>query len=318
MASSAERSDPAGETPLSALDRAIRERRFIVTAELTSPTGPGVASIRRRAEFLRGWITAANVPDGQAISAHLSPLAAARLLLDADIEPVLTLQCRDRNRLALQSDLIGAAALGVHNVLCLTGDRSEPGGVAVAKEVFDLDSVGLLQAGRGLGEGRLLDGTTFRPPARFVLGGAAHPFAPAWPAKIGRLIDKANAGARFVQTQYVFDLDAFRAWMDEVRAEGLDERLAILASVGPVRSPRVLGFLVQLEGVRIPPDVEQRFTGLDGAEFAEESLRLCAELARGLSEIPGLAGVHIMAPYWEEKIPEIIAQSGLNNGGNRA
>lgn len=300
-------SQPA--VPLTALDAALRERRFIVTAELTSPAGADAASVLRRGRSLRGHVVAANVPDGQAVSAHMSPLAAAHLLLDAGLEPVLTLQCRDRNRLALQSDLIGAAALGIHNVLCLTGDAPDPSAAAV-RTVFDLDSVGLLQAATGLSEGRFLDGTPLRTPPRFVLGAAAHPFAPNPHERIERLHAKAEAGARFVQTQYVFDVPGFARWMDGVRAAGLHERLVILASVGPVRSPRVLAFLRALPGMVIPPGVDARLAGLDGDAFAEESLRLCSETARALAAIPGVAGIHIMAPYWEAHIPEIVAALG--------
>src|SRR5579871_6098467 len=161
-------SSSRNDAPAGALDAALREQRFVVTAEVTSPVAPNAESIRRRARLLRGHVVAANVPDGQAISAHVSPLAAARLLLDEGLEPVLTLQCRDRNRLALQSDLIGAASLGAANVLCLTGDAPSPG--SPIPGVFDLDSVGLLRAASELMQGRFLDGGTLRAPPRLLLG----------------------------------------------------------------------------------------------------------------------------------------------------
>lgn len=296
--------------PISELDATLRDHRFIITAELTSPVGANAASVRRRAHLLRGHVIAANVPDGQAATAHMSPLAAARLLLEEGLEPVLTLQCRDRNRLALQSELIGAAALGVHNVLCIAGDAPEADSSAF-KQVFDLDSVALLRAASGLRQGRLLDGTTFRSPPRLVLGAAAHPLAPDAYERIERLRLKIDAGARFLQTQYVFDVAAFTRWMAEVRAVGLHERAAFLATVGPLRSWRVLSFLRELPEVFIPAAVEARFAGLGEHAFGEESLRLCAETARVLADIPGVAGIHVIAPYWEEHIPRILFDAGL-------
>lgn len=271
--------------------------------------GPDAASLLRRAAPLRGLIVAANVPDGQAVSAHMGPLAAARLLLEAGIEPVLTLQCRDRNRLALQSDLIAAATLGIRNVLCLTGDRPVPS--SGVPGVFDLDSVALLRAACALMEGRTLEGAMLRHPPRFVLGVAAHPFAADPAEQIARLRAKAGAGARFAQTQYVFDIAGFARWMEKVRAAGLHERLAILASVGAFRSPRGLAFVRALPGVRIPPEVEARLAGLEGDAFAAESLRLCVELARALLAVPGVRGIHLVAPYLEARLPEVIAALGL-------
>jgi len=295
--------------PVSGLDAALRAGRFVVTAELTSPPGADPGSVRRRARLLRGHVVAANVPDGQAVSAHMAPLAAARLLLDEGLEPVLTLQCRDRNRLALQSDLIGAASLGAANVLCLTGDAPSPG--SPIPGVFDLDSVGLLRAAGGLMAGRFLDRGTLRAPPRLLLGAAAHPFAEQRADRIERLRAKAVAGARFVQTQYVFDVPGFAAWLDELHAAGIDRDLAILASTGPLRSPRVLDFVRRLAGVHIPAAIEHRLAGLDGEAFARESLAICAETAAALAALPGVAGIHLLAPYWEQSIPEIIAMASL-------
>ncbi|HLZ73185.1 MAG TPA: methylenetetrahydrofolate reductase [Dehalococcoidia bacterium] len=302
--------------PVSALDAALRDGRFIVTAELTSPPGADAASLRRRARLLRGHVLAANVPDGQAVSAHMAPLAAARLVLEEGLEPVLTMQCRDRNRLALQSDLIGAAALGVANVLCLTGDTPAEGSPVPA--VFDLDSVALMGAATGLMAGRFLDGGALRAPPRLLLGAAAHPFDESRFQRIERLGAKAAAGARFVQTQYIFDVPGFAAWLQELRAAGLGRTPAILASTGPLRSPRVLGFIRRLPGVRLPAAIEQRLAGLSDTAFAEESLAICAETAAALAALPGVAGIHLLAPYWEQRIPEIIAAAGLAGRTARA
>ncbi len=301
---------------VTALDAALHEGRFIVTAELTSPMGANAGSIRRRARLLRGHVVAANVPDGQAASVQCSPTAAARLLLDEGLEPVLTLQCRDRNRLALQSELIGAAALGIHNVLCITGDA--PTDESDYKPVFDLDSVGLLRAAATLSAGTLLDGTAFRSAPLLVPGAAAHPLAPTPYERIDRLRQKVAAGARFVQTQYVFDVPAFERWMAEVRAARLHEGVVIIAGVGPLRSRRVMGFLRALPGVNIPAAIEERVAGLSDKAFAAESLRICAETAHALATVAGVGGVHIMAPYWEEQIPGIIAAAGLAGRTGRA
>jgi methylenetetrahydrofolate reductase (NADPH) len=299
---------PDGE-PAGALDAALREGRFIVTAEVTSPATPNAVSIRRRARLLRGHVTAANVPDGQAVSAHVSPLAAARLLLDEGVEPVLTLQCRDRNRLALQSELLGAAALGIDNVLCLTGDAPPADMQPTVRPVFELDSLGLLDLVSGLNSGRLLNGA--KPFARLVPGVAAHPLGGIDRDPVEELQRKAEHGARFAQTQYVFDVAGFVAWMETVHGRGISRQLAIIVSVGPLRSPRVLAFLARLPGVRIPGHVLARFDGLSDNAFAAESLRLAAETIRAVAEIPGVAGIHLLAPYWEEQIPLLIRESGI-------
>lgn len=302
--------------PQSALDAALEERRFVITAEVTSPVGAGVVALRRRARLLQGHVTAANVPDNNAAHVQLASLATARLLLDEGLEPVLTLQCRDRNRLALQAELLGAAALGVRNIFCLSGDPPEP--MSAAKPVFDLDSVDLLGTIATLAEGRLMDGTSLRTSVRLVPGAAAHPFEADEGRRIGRLRAKVAAGARFLQTQYVFDVAAFARWLEELHVAGLVRQTAVIASVGPLRSPRVLGFLRALPGVRIPPELEQRFTGLSDQRFAEESLRLCAETARTLAALPGVAGIHVMAPYWEEEIPNILHEAGLTGRVDRS
>jgi methylenetetrahydrofolate reductase (NADPH) len=290
--------------PISALDAALRSHQPIVTAEITSPTGPHAASLQRRARALKGHIVAANVPDGQAVSAHMGPLAAARLLLDVGIEPVLTLQCRDRNRLALQADLVAAAALGVRNVLCLSGDPPPPG--SAVPGVFDLDSVGLLRAASGIMAGRFLDGSPLRHPPAFVLGAAAHPFGASRYERIDRLREKADAGARFVQTQYIFDVPGFARWLAELRAEGLHERLAVLATAGAVKTARALSFVRALPGVVVPEEVEARLADLEGEAFTEESLRICAETARALLALPGVRGVHLVAPFMEEHFADLI------------
>ena len=301
--------------PVSALDAALREGRFIVTAEVTSPAAPNAASIRRRARLLRGQVLAANVPDGQAVSAHVSALAAARLLLDEGLEPVLTLQCRDRNRLALQSELLGAAALGIHNVLCLTGDAPVDDAAPV-QTVFELDGRGLVALVSHLNDGSLLGAA--KPLPLLVPGVAAHPFGRSTGNPIVDLLEKAAAGARFAQTQYIFDVPGFGVWMERVRRSGVHERLAILASVGPLQSPRVLGFLRRLAGVRIPDAVLARFDGLSESAFAEESLRLAAETIRAVAAIPGIAGIHVIAPYWEAQIPGLLAAAGIVGRTSRA
>ena len=292
--------------PISALDAALRSPQPIVTAEITSPAGPDAASLQRRGRALRGHVVAANVPDGQAVSAHMGPLAAARLLLECGVEPVLTLQCRDRNRLALQADLVAAAALGVRNVLCLTGD-APPAGSPVPT-VFDLDSIGLLRAAGSIMAGHFLDGAPLRRPPAFVLGAAAQPFAATRHERIERLHEKAEAGARFVQTQYIFDVPGFARWLDEFRAAGLHERLALLATTGAVKTPRALAFVRSLPGVVVPAEVDARLAGLDGEAFTSASLRLCGETARALLTLPGVRGVHLVAPFLEERLPDVIAR----------
>ncbi len=300
----------------SRLRDALRERRFAVTAEISPPRGADAEAIRRGARALHDWVDAANVTDNQGAMVRLSSLAGCVLALAEDVEPVMQLQCRDRNRLALQSDLLGAAALGVPNVLLLTGDHQRFGDHPEARGVFDLDSVQLLWTARTMrDQAKLLSGKALKPPPGWLIGGVENPFAPPLAFRAERLGKKVAAGAEFVQTQYVFDVARFTAWMQAARELGLTKRCGILAGVGPIRSLRALERMQSIPGIVIAPAVEQRLRGVAPERVLDESITICVEIITELRAIPDLAGIHVMAFGSEELVPQIVERSGL---GRRA
>ncbi|GEL16218.1 methylenetetrahydrofolate reductase [Pseudonocardia asaccharolytica DSM 44247 = NBRC 16224] len=289
---------------------ALRTGRFAVTAEIGPPRGADLGPVRRAAEVLYGWVDAVNVTDNQGATVRVSSLAGSLALLDAGVEPVMQMTCRDRNRIALQSDLLAAGALGIPNLVLMGGDRPEHGDHAAAKAVFDLDSAALMSAARGLrDDGTLLSGRAVDPPPRFLLGAVDNPGP-----DVERLAKKIDAGAEFAQTQFVFDLDAFRGWLDRVRDRGLDARCGILAGVGPVRSLRALEFLAGLPGVVVPPALERRLRGVPSGRVGAEGVRVCVETVQVLREMPGVAGVHVMVVGDEGGIPEILDAAGFRRG----
>ncbi|HEX9528513.1 MAG TPA: methylenetetrahydrofolate reductase [Streptosporangiaceae bacterium] len=296
------------------LRHALDAGRFAVTAEIGPPRGADADPIRRKATLLRGWVDAVNITDNQSATVRLSSWAGSLAVLDAGVEPIMQLTCRDRNRIALQSDLLSASAMGIPNVLLMTGDHPRFGDHAGAKPVFDLDSIQLLRAARTMrDEGKLMSGRRVNPPPSWLLGAVESPAVPA-EASVARLAAKISAGAQFVQTQFVFDVPEFAAWLARVRDRGLHEQCQILAGVGPVASLRALSHLQGLPGVRIPGRVERRLRGVPASQVADEGRRLAAETIAQLAEIPGVAGVHVMAIGNEASIPGILRQAGLAAG----
>jgi methylenetetrahydrofolate reductase (NADPH) len=286
---------------------ALRTGRFAVTAEIGPPRGADVAEIRESAALLRDWVDAANVTDNQGAQVRVSSFAGSVVALAEGLEPVMQMTCRDRNRIALQSDLLSAGALGIPNLVLMTGDRPERGDHADATPVFDLSSSSLMSTARTLrDEGVLLSGRAVDPRPRFLLGavdtGAGVP---------DRLEQKVADGAEFVQTQFVFDVDDFAVWMEKVRGLGLSERCGILAGVGPIRSLRALDFMAGIPGVVIPEAFERRLRGVPADRVAAEGMAACAETVAALREVPGVAGVHVMAVGYERGVPEILSAAGV-------
>jgi methylenetetrahydrofolate reductase (NADPH) len=292
---------------------ALESGAFTVTAEVGPPRGADTEAIRRKVTPLRDWVTAVNITDNQGAFARLSSLAGSLAAAAAGVAPIMQLTCRDRNRIALQSELLSASALGIPSVLLMTGDHPRFGDHPDAAPVFDLDSIQLLWVARTMrDEGRLLSGRALRPPPSFFLGAVENPTAPPAGFRAARLGKKVAAGAQFVQTQYVFDPAGFAAWMSQVRDLGLDQRCHILAGVGPITSLRALSHLQQgVPGVGVPEPVARRLRGVPADRTAQEGIALCAETIAALREIPGVAGVHVMAPGSEGRIPQILEQAGL-------
>jgi len=297
------------------LERLLAEGQFVVTAEVTPPLSADPGALLRRAEPLRGLADAVNVTDAPSARAMLSSFAAAAILAAAGIEPVLQTTCRDRNRIALAGDLIGAAAQGVRNILVLHGDDPGVGDQPETKVVHDLDTRGVMSLARLMrDEGSLPSGRAIESPPRLFIGGADTPFdpPPAW--RPSGLAAKADAGADFIQTQFCFDLAMAERYFQRLGDAGLTERLAILAGVGPIASARSARWMnASLYGVSVPAAVIGRLER--AADPAAEGRRLCVELIQGLREIEGVAGIHIMAPlHDEEAIAAVIEDSGLLRG----
>jgi methylenetetrahydrofolate reductase (NADPH) len=304
---------PASGRPVPALRARLESGETAVTAEIGPPRGADPEAVRRKVALVRGWVDAVNITDGQGAHVRMSNWAASLLALAAGVEPVMQVTCRDRNRIALQSDLLSAAALGIPNVLLMTGDHPRFGDHPDAKPVFDLDSVQLVWTARTMrDEGRLLSGRKLDPPPRWLIGAVENPFAPPEAFRAARLGKKVAAGADFVQTQFVFDIAVFTRWMAEVRDLGLIRRCKILAGVGPVRSLRALEHMrTAVPGLSIPDQVERRLRGVPGDRVAQEGMAMCAETIQQILQVPGVSGVHVMSPGFEQGIPGILDLAGL-------
>ncbi len=295
----------------SRLVRTLLNGDFAVTAEITPPASCDAMQLLDKAEPLRGWVDAVNVTDGASARVAMSSLAAAALLVRNGIEPVLQFTCRDRNRIALQSDLLGAAALNIHNILILRGDDPTAGDQPGAKPVFDMESRDLISAtSRMRDDGVMPSGRPLDPAPKFFVGAADTPIDPPedwWPEGLD---GKAKAGAQFVQTQLCYDIDVVRRYIARLRDLGLTDRLFILIGIGPLASGRSARWMRDnLWGVVMPDAVIDR---LDKAVDAKrEGIRICAELLQQLSEIPGVSGAHLMAPLHMEGIPAALEESGI-------
>ena len=286
---------------------------FAVTAEIGPPRGADADAVRRKAELLRGWVDAVNITDNQGSHVRLSSWAGSLAALSVGVEPVMQLTCRDRNRIALQSDLLSAAAMGIPNVLLLTGDHPKFGDHAEAKPVFDLDSVQLLWTARTMrDDGRLLSGRELDRPPDWFIGAVENPFAPPERFRANRLGKKIAAGAQFVQTQFVFDIPVFARWLAEVRDLGLHERCHILAGVGPIRSLRILDHMRgNVPGVYIPDEIDRRLRRVPADRVADEGMLVAAEIIQQVRDLDGVAGVHVMAFGYERGIPGILERAGV-------
>lgn len=288
----------------------IEKDDFIFTAELGPPKSCNPGAVRKKSVHFKGIADAVNITDNQTAIVRLSSIAAAKILLEEGLEPVVQMTCRDRNRLALQSDLIGMSALGLRNVLCLSGDHQRFGNHPEARNVFDLDSIQLIAAAVMLKSGYFLSGEKMKQAPSLCIGGAANPFADPLEFRVLRLEKKIKAGAQFIQTQPVFDLDRFTTWMNRVREEGLDRQTAVLAGVMPVKSVRALLHMQeQVPGMRIPPECIRRMEAAEDPK--EEGVAMAVETILRLKEVKGIRGIHLMPLMWESITPRIAEESGL-------
>ncbi|MCK9485005.1 MAG: methylenetetrahydrofolate reductase [Candidatus Marinimicrobia bacterium] len=290
----------------------INSGQFIVCGEIGPPQSCDGDVIRKKAQYFRGIADAVNITDNQTAIARLSSIASAKILLEEGVEPIIQMTCRDRNRLAIQSDLLGAAALGVRNVLCLTGDYQTFGDNPEAKGVFDLDSTQLIATVAKLNSGYLLSGREMKKAPEFLIGAAANPFAVPFEMRLIRLCKKIRAGAHFIQTQPVFDPELFRNWMERVVEMGLHEKVAILAGVMPVKSVNtLLRMRADVPGVKINDEYIQRME--KATDPQAEGVKIAVEIIQTVKNLKGIRGVHIMPFLWESIMPTIVKESDLRN-----
>jgi len=297
----------------SKLERILAAGHLAVTSECGPPRGSDPEVILKKGELLKNHVDAVNVTDNQTSVTRLSSLAACIHLKLMGVEPVLQMVTRDRNRIALQSDILGAASFDINNVLCLSGDHQVFGDCPDGQNVFDLDSMQLLQTVRHMRDnGKFISGDDIKRPPKMFVGAAANPFAEPFKIRVPRLAKKIAAGAEFIQTQCIYNLARFEEWMRGVRDRGLHEEVYILAGITPMKSLGMAGYMKNnVPGMDIPDEIISRLAGVPKEKQAEEGITICLETIARLREIKGVSGFHIMAIEWEEKVPEIVERAGL-------
>ncbi len=299
----------------SRLEQILSEGKFVVTAECGPPRGASAEVIRRKGRMLEGYVDAVNVTDNQTAIVRMSSIAAGAHLLQMGLEPIMQMVTRDRNRIALQSDILGAYSLGIRNILCLSGDHQTFGSQPDALNVFDIDSMNLIQTVRTMcREGKDMSGFELDEPPRMFIGAAANPFADPFEYRVIRLAKKIRAGADFIQTQCVYNIGRFGEWMRLAREEGLTGKVYILAGVTPLKSVGMVKYMAsKVAGMDVPESVIKRMAGVAREKAAEEGIKICLETIAELRQIEGVRGVHIMAIENEEKVAELVEAAGLKS-----
>ncbi len=294
------------------LEKVLEKELFAVTAELGPPKGNDVSVIEKKAKLLKGYVDAINVTDNQTAIVRMSSIAACSLLVRMGLDPVMQMVTRDRNRIAIQSDIFGASALGVKNILCLSGDHQSFGNQVDAKNVFDLDSIQFIDCVRTLRDEKTILGgdDQVEGDIRMYIGAAANPFGDPFEFRVVRLAKKAAAGVDFIQTQCIYDMLRFKEWMKMVRDRGLHEKVHILAGVTPLKSGGMARYMARnVSGISIPESLIDRMVKAE--KPAEEGIKLCVAQIQELRGIEGVHGVHIMAIEWEHRVAEIVEMAGL-------
>ena len=303
----------SAEPAVSRLERVLSSGNFAVTAECGPPRGADPEVIRRKGKLLDKVVDAVNVTDNQTAIVRMSSIAACAHLLSMGLEPVMQMVTRDRNRIALQSDIMGAFSLGIKNILCLTGDHQTFGSQPDALNVFDIDSMNLVRSVMTMrNEGKDMSGFALQGPPQMFIGAAANPFADPFDYRVIRLAKKIDAGADFIQTQCVYNMDRFRQWLHLAREEGLTEQVYIMAGVTPLKSKSMAVYMdKRVAGMDIPEDVIKRMGSVAKKDADREGIKICLETIAELRELDGIRGIHIMAIEWEEIVGEIVEAAGL-------
>ena len=300
------------KTP-SKLEKVLAAGHLAVTSECGPPRGSDPTTIAEKAEMIKDYVDAINITDNQTSVCRTCSLAICIRLKTMGLEPVLQMVTRDRNRIALQSDILGAASWDINNILCLTGDHQSFGDSSQGQNVHDLDSMQLLQTVRLMrDEGKFLGGDAIKRPPEMFIGAAANPFADPFEIRVPRLAKKVAAGAEFIQTQCIYNLDKFEEWMKGVRERGLHEKCYIMAGLTPMKSAGMARYMKnRVPGMDVPDEVVKRLADTPKEKQAEEGVKMCIESIQRLKEVEGVRGFHIMAIEWEEKVPEIVEAAGL-------
>jgi methylenetetrahydrofolate reductase (NADPH) len=297
----------------SRLEKILRSGQFAVTGECGPPRSADADAVRKKCQLLKDKADAFNITDNQTSVVRMSSISSSVVMMQEGLEPVMQMVCRDRNRIAIQSDILGGAALGVKNMLCLSGDHQKFGDHPQAKNVFDLDSIQLIKAVRTMrDEAKFLGGDEIKTPPKLFVGAAANPFADPFEIRVPRLAKKVNAGVEFIQTQCIFNMEKFGEWMKRVVDRGLHEKVFILGGVTPFKSFGMARYMAKnVPGMDVPDDLLKRMKDTPKENQADEGIKIAVETIQKLKEMTGIAGVHIMAIEWEEKVGEIAEMAGL-------
>lgn len=289
------------------LEKVLKAGHFAFTGEVGPPRGTNVEAVRKKAGHLKGKVDSVNITDNQTAMVRMSSWAASLILLSEGLEPNYQMVCRDRNRLAMQSDILGASAHGIKNMLCLSGDHQQFGDHPQAKGVFDIDSMQLINMVKKMrDDGKFLGGADIDSPPEIFIGAAANPFADPFEWRVHRLAKKINSGADFIQTQCIYNMDKMREWIKQANDMGLTEKVYILAGVTPMKGLGMARYMKNnVPGMDVPDEIINRLKGVDKKKQADEGIKIACEQIEEFKEMKGVAGVHLMAIEWEHRVPEI-------------
>jgi methylenetetrahydrofolate reductase (NADPH) len=293
------------------LEKVLKAGHFAFTGELGPPRGANIEEVKHKASFLKGMVDSVNITDNQTAMVRMSSWAASLLLLQEGLEPNYQMVCRDRNRLAMQADILGASAHGIRNMLCLSGDHQQFGDHPQARGVFDVDSMQLIKMVKQMrDDGTFLSGAELDGNPKIFIGAAANPFADPFEWRVHRLAKKVEAGCDFIQTQCIYNMDKFRKWVQQANDMGLTEKTYILAGVTPMKSVGMAKYMKsKVPGMDVPDEIIERLQGAGKGKVAEEGIKIACEQIEEFKEMKGVHGVHLMAIEWEHKVPEIAEQA---------
>jgi len=293
------------------LEKVLNAGHFAFTGELGPPRGTSAGEVREKAAHLKGNVDAVNITDNQTAVVRMASWAACIILIQEGIEPNFQMVCRDRNRLAMQADILGAYAHGIRNMLCLSGDHCQFGDHPQARGVFDIDSMQLISMVKTMrDEGKFLGGADLEEPPKIFIGAAANPFAEPFEWRVHRLAKKINAGVDFIQTQCIYNMKKFREWVKQANDMGLTEKAYILAGVTPMKSVGMAKYMKnRVPGMDVPDEIIERLQGVEKGKQGEEGIKIAVEQIEEFKEMKGVAGVHLMAIEWEHKVPEIAERA---------